>query len=62
MVREGAEGFVAERNLLTQSIRFRRIEISAGRSRPHDLIDPAQSVDGDLFNEQLFDIVDLVHR
>jgi len=62
VVRESAEGFVAKRNLLTQSIAFRRIEISAGRNRPHDLVDPAQSVNGDLFNEQLFDVVDVVDR
>jgi hypothetical protein len=62
VIREGAKGFVAQRNLLTQSIGFRRIEVSAGRNRPHDLVDPTQSVDGDLFNEQLFDVADLVDR
>jgi hypothetical protein len=62
MVGEGTEGLVAKGDFLTQPKWFRRIEIYGGGNWPHGLVDPAESVDRDLFDEELLDVVDLVDR
>ena len=61
MVREGPEGLVAEGNLGTEPPGSLRVK-DAGRRDGHDLVDPAESVDGDFLHEQVFDLLDLVGR
>jgi hypothetical protein len=55
MVCKRSERFVAQRHLCAQLAMARLIEDVDARRR-HGLIDPTQSVDGDFFDEQLFDL------
>ena len=60
VVRECAEGLVAQRYLTAQSPRSGRIGRS-GRQQGHVLVDPAESVDRDLFDEEFLDVAHFGH-
>ncbi len=52
VIRQGAKGFVTQRDLRTQPP-IRGDVKGFGCREGHDLIDPAESVDGNFFDEQL---------
>ncbi len=58
VVREGAKGLVAKGDLFTETPRFRGVKGHWRRAR-HGLIDPAETVNRDLFNKELLDRADL---
>lgn len=55
VIRQRSERFVAQRHLFAQLPVARLVEDVDARRR-HGLIDPTESVDGDFFDEQLFDL------
>jgi hypothetical protein len=62
VVRQRTEGLVAQGHILAQAKRLCGVKGTAGRYCFHDLVDPAESVDRDLFDQQLFGVVDLFDR
>jgi len=61
VIGQRTEGLIAQRHLLTETPGRRRVKDSRTRER-HDLVDPAESVDRHLFDEQLFDVADFAVR
>ena len=60
VIGQRAEGLVAHGDLIVQSPRCRPIH-DVMRQRGHVLVDPAESVDGDLFDEELLGLSNLYH-